>query len=470
MTKDTDITASRRPPALAPGSGRDAPGHSRWWFAAALGVALLVALGLRVGTRISALGQRFDEPWTRQPIEAIVAEGWSVRTAIDFEETKGPAFVWPYAAMAEVLGGELARLRLTTVLFFVLGAIPLLVIARRCGVTGIGLTVVAILYCLLPQHAVLGQLLMSEAGFVLGSLLLTLVFLWGFGVSDDNWHPLAGPILFGLLLAVLLHHRIHAVAFAPAACLLAWSRFGRGSWPWWCACALAGASRIPLWIRWGGLVSPDYQDMHALAGASGGGGALLSLGNATYLAAALVPWTAVFLVLPRQRSNRVWIAAGAILGLALAVVAPPRLDDRLPTPAILLARGDQGMSPYLGLASSVARTLSDTPMVQSAMLGAMAVIGLAGLGALAGAAWSRRRADQPPFGDERGLARFVILTLLAGIGLYALTRSFVLDRYLLPWAAAMPVLWWRLLPRGVTVALIIALAAMTAAGVARWLW
>lgn len=470
MSQHHNTTRSAPAGALTIHSSPAAGRHGRWWMAAAVALTLLVAMGLRVGTRIATLGQRFDEPWTRQPIEALVTEGWSVRTAIDFEETKGPAFVWPYAAMARVFGGELGQLRLTTVCFFVLGVVPLLLIARRCGVRGVGFMVVALLYCLLPQHAVLGQLLMSEAGFVLGSLLLTLVLLWGFGHLESDLHPVAGPVLFGLLLAVLLHHRIHAVAFAPAACLLATARLGRGSWPWWLACALAGASRIPLWIRWGGLVSPEYQDMHALAGASGGGAPFLSLGNATYLAAALVPWTAVFLVMARERPIRAWVGGGALLGLALAVVAPPRLDDRLPTPAILSARGDEGMSPYLGLASSVARTISDAPMVQSALLGAMAVIGLAGLGALAGTAWSRRRADQPPFGDERGLARFVVLTLLAGIGLYALTRSFVLDRYLLPWAAAMPVLWWRLLPRIVTVLMTIILATLVLAGVVRWLW
>jgi len=67
-----------------------------------------------------------------------------------------------------------------------------------------------------------------------------------------------------VLLAILLHNRIHAVAFAGAICLTAFGRDRLRSWPWWLACVLAGICRLPLWMRWGGLVSPEYQSMHGL--------------------------------------------------------------------------------------------------------------------------------------------------------------------------------------------------------------
>ncbi|MHC4108416.1 MAG: hypothetical protein ACYSTY_10065 [Planctomycetota bacterium] len=195
---------------------------------------------------------------------ALIDESWSVENAIDFEETKGPALIWTYALVGELVGSELNRLRLVSVAFFVLGSVPLLLIGRACGVAGPWLLIVAALYVLLPHNAVLGQLLMSEPVFVFGSLWLMWIFVRGFGASAASERRVIGPVAFGAILAILLHNRVHAAAFGAAAVLVAWERDGRRSWPWWAACAAAGLVRVPLWIRWGGLVSPEYQSMHGL--------------------------------------------------------------------------------------------------------------------------------------------------------------------------------------------------------------
>jgi hypothetical protein len=261
----------------------------------ALVLVLAVAVVLRYGTNILGKGLVFDEGFILVPIENLLIRGWSVETAIDFKETKGPAFVWAYALAGAVVGPDLNDLRFVSVVFFVVGVVPLLLICRACARTGAGgggrlagpgMLMVAGLYALLPHNAVLGQLLMSEPSFVFGSLWLMWAFVWGFGTSRDDHHAILGPVVFGVILAVLLHHRVHAAAFGAAAALTALERDRWRSWPWWVACAAAGLARVPLWIRWGGLVAPEYQSMHALG---------FSPDSLTYLAAAVVPLAALFL-------------------------------------------------------------------------------------------------------------------------------------------------------------------------------
>ena len=71
-----------------------------------------------------------------------------------------------------------------------------------------------------------------------------LVVAWGMGDHERKGHPVAGPVLYALLLAVLLHSRIHAVAWAGAACLAAWQLRGIRSWPWWVASIIAGGPQM----------------------------------------------------------------------------------------------------------------------------------------------------------------------------------------------------------------------------------
>jgi hypothetical protein len=401
-----------------------------WWMAAAALLVIIVAVALRFGTHVRGSEATFDEPYTRIPIENIVRQGWSTETAIDFEETKGPAFVWTYALLAEILGDDLDDLRLTSVLFFVLGIVPLLAMCRQCGIGGPAQVAVAGLYVLLPYHAPLAQLLMSESSFMFGSLVLMWIFVWGVGGTVDEERRVIGPVLFGIMLAILLHHRIHAVAFAGAACLVALERDGVRSWPWWLACLIAGICRIPLWIRWGGLVSPEFRTMYELG---------FSPEALTYLAAAYVPMTAVFIIpvlFREEYRNRRWLVwLGAGIGLVLALLAPSSLTETVP------ALGDERLR-FLGITATALRNASSSVIVHRVLLTILATIGMASLGALAGVAWRRAAMDRRAM-----LMKLLFWCLLGGWGMTVLTDSAVYDRYIVPWGALLPIVWILAIPR-----------------------
>ena len=59
---------------------------------------------------------------------------------------------------------------------------------------------------------------------------------------------------------------------------------------------------------------------------------------------------------------------------------------------------------------------------------------------------------------------------LLGAAMYALTRAAVYDRYLLPWAALMPIVWLIALPRGAVVAQAIGLLGFGAWLTHQWLF
>lgn len=448
----------------------EARARSDWrWFVAAAGLVLGLAFGLRHGTGFLSKGVEFDERWIRLPIDDLLARGWSVETAIDFQETKGPAMIWPYALFGEAFGGDLNNLRLLSLLFFVGGVVPLLLIARRAGVRGAGYVGVAALYALLPQHAVLGQMLMSEASFVFGCLWLVWIFLWGFGEAERRGRRVAGPVLFGLLLAILLHHRVHAAAFAGAVGLVTLERDRLGAWPWWLACGLAAAARVPLWWRWGGLVSPEYQSMHGLG---------LGVDAATYLGAALLPLTGVFLagavwerIADRARPDRTTIGlilGGGLVGLGLGLVFPPDLRETL-------SFRDMDLFRFLGFTSRVASEAWSGPAAANAAMVAMSTLGFASLGALAAKAWSAPSSSgpdataTPPAPQLATVLRLQTWTLVGGIGMYALTYAYVFDRYLLPWAILLPIAWWRALPVPLRWAQGLLLGAMLAYYTRAWL-
>lgn len=422
-----------------------------WWMAVA--IVLVAALGVRWSADLSTTTPIFDEQYIIVPINTIIEKGWSVQTAIDFEETKGPAMIWPYAAFGRLVGGDLPTLRMLSVIFFVLSILPLLMLARWAGCSPWQTVAVGVGYVLLPYQLVMGQLVMSEASFVFGAMWLALFFLWGFGRRPAESHRILGPVLFGLLLAVLLHNRIHIVAFAGAACAMATWRDGKASWPWWVASIGAGLLRVPLWVRWEGLVSPEYANLHGLG---------FRLESMTYLAAALAPLVAVFLVqwwFGRRRFKwLVWIAG--VAGILLTLLAMPDLT----VPATAEVDLNSAHDRFQGIAATTALKVAGVLGGGSqAVLGLMAGAGLAGLAALAALAMDRD-------GDRAGgtIAAYAAWVLLVGWALYAMTRGFVFDRFLLGWAVVLPVCWARLLhPRLLAVQL---LALLVIAGRLGWIW
>jgi hypothetical protein len=393
----------------------------RWDWPAALLLVVIVACALRWGTHVLDKGLLFDERYITVPIQALISDGWSVTRAIDFQETKGPTLIWSYAILGGALGGELNDLRLVSVGLFVLGVIPLLLIARWCHLKGAAFVWVALLYVLLPYQALVGQLVMSETSFVFGALWLAWIFCWGFSDERRTAHMVAGPVLFGIVLTLLLHNRIHAVAFAAAAVLVATQRDGRGSWPWWLAALLAGLLRLPLWIRWGGPVSPSYQDLFQTG---------LDLENLTYLAAAFVAFTGLLIVAVARpgvaRSTIGLLIGGAVVGLILGLLVPVTLADTLTFQEVVHRR-------YLGIVVTVVGQPPPTG-AQNLVIALLAAIGLASMGALAGLSLQR------PANDRAGVVmRLTFWSLFTGWALYSLNRGFVFDRYLMPWATLLPV-------------------------------
>jgi len=424
--------------------------------AAVFGV-LVFAIAVRVTCSLNAKPV-FDEKYITVPIIDLIERGWSVETAIDYTETKGPAMIWSYALLGEVVGSSIERLRLISIGFFVAGLIPLLLIAKRIALDDRSMYGIALLYVLLPMNAVLAQMVMSEASFIFGSLVLLWIFLIGFGTTIREQHHVFGPIAAGVMLTILLHHRIHAVAFAGAIALLSLERDGRRCWPWWIACAVAGVLRLPLVMRWDGFVAPAYQFSHTTG---------FSLANLTYLAAALAPFTGVFLIAwlstPRlRRAGWGLLLAGASLGLLLGILATPSREA-------FIMWGDRELPRFQGftftLLDTVTGRLGDSAFVYGVLITIAAVIGLSSLAALVGIAHFDR-ADEP-----RGqTGRLLAFTLLTGWTVYALTDGQVFDRYILPWAALAPVLWWTSLPRWLRMANIVALLAYVIVYANIWLY
>ena len=117
---------------------------SRSWAIASLVAIVLVFIGLRLLTGVAGSAERWDEMYITVPMFDIIEQGWSMQTAIDFQETKGPALIWPYALLGDWLGGSLDDLRLVSGLFFVLSAVPMILLAWRCGTQRIDLFLVTV--------------------------------------------------------------------------------------------------------------------------------------------------------------------------------------------------------------------------------------------------------------------------------------------------------------------------------------
>jgi len=228
--------------------------RTMWLGLAWLAVAA-ASFALHFGSNLRSIDTIRDEHRMKVPIDHILQRGWSVETMLDYQEVKGPAFYWTYAAAGELFGGSMNDMRFTTLLFFVAAAIPLLLIAGRCVRAGSSLPAISAFYLLIPYNLPQGQLLMSEISFILLALIGMWVFVWGFGASAEGEHRIAGPVFFAIVLSLALDHRPQAVAFAGAVALVSLERDGLRSWPWWLACVAAGVSRLPLWAYWGGLVT-----------------------------------------------------------------------------------------------------------------------------------------------------------------------------------------------------------------------
>ncbi|MDG2478044.1 MAG: hypothetical protein P8M32_09145 [Phycisphaerales bacterium] len=463
----------------------------RNWGMVSMLFIVVMAFGLRWGTQITQRGPIFDERWITRPIADLIRHGWSVERAIDFQETKGPALIWPYAVGGRWLtddpqeiagpdappGGKrgrspeawdppipgdpapaapkmLASLRLISLLCFVLSVVPLLVLASACGIRGPPLLAVTVLFTLLPQLAIFSQIVMGEASFVLLALVMLCVVVWGCGVGNGTKHPVAGPILYAILLGVLLHSRIHAAPLAVAVALATFHRESWRSWPWWVASVVGGLVRLPLWIRWGGPVSSDFQQLHGVG---------LRLESLTYLAAAMALPLAIFLVawvLNRRRGRWWWIpVAGMGVGVFLSVVAPNDLS--VPSALDLTLLQDR----YQGAAATAAITIGGQGVGSAVILGILAVLGLGGLGALLAAAL-----DRPPRTIAGLVLRMQAYAILCGWLMYAMTRGFVFDRYLLVWCAALPIAWVLVLPRPLVVLQFFPLVVSLAWFVYTWLY
>ncbi|MEE2908621.1 MAG: hypothetical protein VX527_12410 [Planctomycetota bacterium] len=429
-----------------------------FWVLLSILIVILVGLGLRWGSGILEKDRTWDERYIMMPIQDLVDRGWSVDTAIDFQEAKGPAMIWPYAVWGDVIGPSLNSYRFLSVICFILTLFPLLVLALRCGLPPPTLPLVAIGLVLLPFEAVLSQLVMGEPSYVLIVACMLVVVLWGAGDRDQAASPLISrclaPVLYGILLLILLHSRVHVVAIAGGVCLaMAW-RDGARSWPWWLASIIAGLLRIPLWMRWGGLVSSDYQGMHGFG---------FRLESLTYLGAALAIPFAIFLLVWLWRYRRLawwWLAPmGAFCGLLLGVVAPSDLIDPQ-------TWGDvKSASLFLGPTRSAIIGAVGAESMQWIPLSIAAAIGLGGLGALGAMALEER--------DDKAIAtlgRLQFFTLVCGWGLYLFTKGFVFDRFLLAWTAAMPVVWVAMLPRWAWILQTIGLAVLLAMSALTWLW
>lgn len=397
-----------------------------WMFTSVLFVTVVLVV-VRFSTTILQTGPVFDEQYITVPINNIIEQGWSVETAIDFEETKGPAMIWPYAVLGDLFGGSLNSLRLVSVLSSIACMAVLAFIASLCGVRRIGHLAVAIGWLLLPYTLVFSEIVMGEVSFVLLELLAVAVYLNYIRNQSKHKNRFLAPIIFGLIVAIALHSRIHIIAVVGAVCVVEFLRSGLRSWPWWVVGATAGLLRIPLWIRWEGLVSPKYQNLHGLG---------FRLESLSYLAAALSPLVGIFAIHAwRQKEHRKWIIAFGIFGFALVLLVMP--DLRIPETIDY----DSQTARFQGVVSTAIRLVSSNLGVQQLLLAALAAVGLGGLVGLLASS----RTKLASIGGIVISITFWSFTF--GWLLYAFTKGFVFDRFLMVWAFLLPIIWWTHLPR-----------------------
>lgn len=420
----------------------------KWMIGTAILVAIML-LGLRWTTSIQEKGPVFDEQYITIPINNLIEDGWSVETAIDFQETKGPAMIWPYAVIGDWFGGTLLDLRLVSVWFSILAFGVLVWIAVRCKLHKGVLVLVATGWLLLPYNIVFSEIVMGESSFLFLSLLCVAIFIWNFKDGTESPNSTIAPLLYCVTLAIALHSRIHVVALAGGICIAAWSLQGRKSWPWWLASIVAGVLRIPLWQRWGGLVSSDYQSLHGLG---------FRFESLSYLAAALLPFVGVFAVEAwRIGKGRASLIVSFCVGFSLCMIAMPDLS--IPQLIDFTNENDR----FQGIAATLTKAISDHPTGQQVVLSILSGLGLAGLAGL----WNCRENTDSTIGLVVHDVCYWSLTL--GWLLYALTRGFVFDRFILIWAFLLPIVWIRILPKKLLIAQYMLLTVIAVRLVVLWL-
>ena len=405
----------------------------------------VVLFGLRWFSGILTKGPVFDEIYITVPINNLIEQGWSVETAIDFQETKGPAMIWPYAIAGKILGGSLNDLRVVSVWCSIIALAILSWIALRCSLYRYELLLVGLGWLLLPYNLIFSELVMGEVSFLLLSLLAVASYVWGTqDVAPKSRRALA-PVLYCLALAIALHSRIHVVALAGGICFTAFAMQGFRSWPWWVASLLAGLLRIPLWCRWGGLVSPEYQSLHGLG---------FRLESVAYLAAAMVPFVGIFVIEGwRIAKSKSIIISAFVIGVILVYFAMPDLT----VPDVI--DYDNPNERFQGIASSLSLQLSSyfgSAQLILALLGGVGLAGLAGL-------WHCRN-------KATIVGSITFWSLAIGWMLYACTRGFVFDRFLLTWAFLLPIVWLKVLPTHVLIVQYVALTGIAAWLCATWLF
>jgi len=412
-----------------------------------VGAVFLVAVvlfGVRWSTDILDKGPTYDEKYITLPMQNIIQKGWSVQTAIDFEETKGPALIWPYAFIGKLFGGTLNDLRLVSLWCSIFGLAILSWIAVRSSLYRGSIFLVAVGWLLLPYNLVFSELVMGEISFLLLSLLAVAAFIWGIEKNSPKSRQFVAPLLYGVVLAFALHSRIHVVALAGGICFTAFALQGKQSWPWWVASILAGLLRIPLWMRWGGLVSPEYQSLHGLG---------FRLESLSYLAAALVPFVGVFAIQGwRVAKSKVGLVLAFAVGVALIYIAMPTLH--IPESIDYVNQNER----FQGISGSIATIMTSSASLSQAILALLAGIGLAGL---VGVWHCRERA--------RVVSTITFWSITIGWLLYAFTRGFVFDRFLLTWAFLLPIVWVRVLPKWLLAVQYLVLFAIAAYLTATWL-
>ena len=351
------------------------------------------------------------------PVVEQLADRWPEPSVFwDFEDTKGPGFFVPAAILFDA-GVGLEGLRLINLMLAICsaGLIGMLVKKNWCAAAAVGL-----LLALMPYHAVLSHLFMSETSFVLGSIILGILATAGPKGEPGIWRPLA----FGLGLAILLHHRVHAVVPAAAAVLVAFQRDGSPAWRYGLAGLAAGILRLPLYLEWGGLVSPEYANRYGMG---------FSPEAVVYLLGAVAPlvWVGVPLGWSKRPTLMAWVG---VLTVMIALVAGPDL-----------ASPDGGVRPdgtfplrFQGLlATAVLKLpLSIQPFALTLSV-AMGTMGLTGL---------YLQLPKPGLDENDGFPRYGWYLLAFGCLLYVATRGAVYDRYLLCFGCGLPILLVRHAP------------------------
>ncbi len=364
----------------------------------------------------------FDERFML-PVVQELAERWPAPSVLwDFEDTKGPAFFVPAAVLFDA-GIGLDGLRLINLLVAICsaGLVGMVVKKGWCSAALAGL-----LLAVLPYHTVLSHLFMSEPSFVLGSIILGVLATTGPKGEPGIWRPLA----FGLGLTILLHHRAHAVVPAAAAAIVALQRDGSPAWRYVIAGLVAGMLRLPLYLEWGGLVSPEYANRYGLG---------FSPESVVYLLGALAPLVWVGAPLGWSKNPRL-IAWVGIFAFIIALLAGPDLSTT-----------DGGVRPDgtfpLRFQGLFATALLKLPLnAQAFALPITVAVGTMGLTGL------YLQLPKPGLDEQDGFPRYGWYLLALGCLLYVATRGAVYDRYLLCFGAGLPVLLVRHTPGWAVVA------------------